>query len=190
MKKAIYILIFIAAATDAFGQFNQNSSRSLFSDVKAYQEGDALMILIMENTQAGNSASTSSDRSSGVDFGLGVGTGGASNTNIDGNINTGSDFGSNGQTSRNESIRSRLSVRVVQVEDNGNLRIVGTRETTINKETQTFRIEGSVRPVDITPDNTVYSYNVLDLKLVIEGDGVVSEVQEPGLITKFLRFLF
>ncbi|MFW5663365.1 MAG: flagellar basal body L-ring protein FlgH, partial [Bacteroidota bacterium] len=97
---------------------------------------------------------------------------------------------SDGSTSRNENIRSTLSARVIGVEDNGNLEIEGKRTTKVNNETQTIIIRGVVRPVDVRPDNSVYSYNILDLTLMIEGDGIVSEVQEPGLITKFLRLLF
>ena len=55
---------------------------------------------------------------------------------------------------------------------------------------QTIIIKGIVRPVDVLPNNSVYSYNILDLTLLIEGDGSVTKTQEPGMITKFLRFLF
>jgi len=70
------------------------------------------------------------------------------------------------------------------------LYIEGKRTTKINGETQTIMISGKIRPVDILPNNNVYSYNILDLSLTIEGDGSVSKIQEPGLITKFLRILF
>ena len=76
------------------------------------------------------------------------------------------------------------------MEDNGNLIIEGKRTTKVNGETQYVTIKGVVRPVDVRPDNSVYSYSILDLTLLIDGDGSVSEYQEPGLITKFLRMLF
>ncbi len=170
-------------------QFIQNSSRSLFSDVKAFKEGDAIMVLIMEETQADNSASTESSRSTEIGGGVDVASG---NTSFDASagINAGNSFQGKGQTVRKEKIRSRLSARVTEVEENGNLKIEGTRTTKINGETQTIIIRGVVRTVDVTPNNSVYSYSILDLSLIIEGDGSVSEIQEPGLITKFLRFLF
>ncbi len=190
--KSILILWIIAlSGMDAgYAQFNQNASRSLFSDVKAFKSGDAIMVLIMEETQANNTATTSDSRendlSGSVDFSSG-------NSGFDGKagISTGNTFRGSGGTTRNEKIRSRLSARVVEVDStSGNLVIEGKRTTKVNGETQTISIKGNVRPVDVLPDNSVYSYNILDLTLFIEGEGSVSTTQEPGLITKFLRLLF
>lgn len=179
----------ILSATAANAQFIQNSARSLFSDVKAFKEGDAIMVLIMEETQADNAATTSEDREHNIGGGLNINTG-SGNSTIDLGFNSGSDFQGRGRTSRTERIKSRLSARVVEVDDNGNLRIEGKRTTQINGETQTITIQGLVRPVDVRHDNSVYSYSILDLTLIIDGVGVVTDTQEPGLITKFLRFLF
>jgi flagellar L-ring protein precursor FlgH len=182
-------MISIFGIQPAAAQFIQNSSRSLFSDVKAFQAGDAIMVLIVEDTQADNEASIASERGTELSLGLDA-RAGSSGTSVDGGLETGNNFSGRGRTSRSESIRSRLSARVVEVVDNGNLSIEGTRTTKINGETQTIEIKGIVRPVDVLPNNSVYSYNILDLTLKIEGDGSVTETQEPGLITKFLRLLF
>ena len=189
IKIILYIAIFLTFAYAAEAQFIQNNSRSLFSDVKAFQKNDAIMVLIMEEMIADNGASTGSGRSSSVNGGLNLGLGSAGDS-YDVELGTGNDHSSRANTTRNERIRSQLSARVINVEANGNLEIEGKRTTKINGETQTVIIRGIVRPVDVLPDNSVYSYNVLDLTLLIEGDGTISEVQEPGLITKFLRILF
>ncbi|MCO5250592.1 MAG: flagellar basal body L-ring protein FlgH [Candidatus Kapabacteria bacterium] len=190
MKKILYfVIILLAFNVNAYSQFIQNSSRSLFSDVKAFREGDAIMVLIIEDTQADNSAKTQNDRSTSVNANLGYNTGSGNNT-MGGSFGTGTGHQGRGQTSRNEKIRSRLSAKVVEVVENGNLRIEGTRTTKVNGETQTVVIKGIVRPVDVRPDNSVFSYSILELTLLIEGDGSVSEIQEPGLLTKFLRILF
>lgn len=189
MRLKLAILITMLAAVSAQAQFIQNSSRSLFSDVKAFQAGDAIMVLIMEDTKADNSATTQNGRSSGVHAGVDISTG-SSTSSPSGALKTGTDFQGQGNTVRTEIIKSRLSARVTEVVENGNLKIEGTRTTKVNGETQTIVIRGIVRPVDVQPDNSVYSYNILDLTLLIEGKGSVSEVQEPGLITKFLRMLF
>jgi flagellar L-ring protein precursor FlgH len=183
------ILILATSFLSVNAQFIQNSSRSLFSDVKAFKTGDAIMVFIMEDTQAGNNAATASNRSTALNANVGLNTTTKNNT-VQGNLGTGNTFDSKGATTRNETIRSRLSVRVTEIDGNGNLKIEGTRTTKVNGETQKIIIRGSVRPVDVMADNSVYSYNILDLTLFIEGDGSVSEVQEPGLITKFLRMLF
>jgi flagellar L-ring protein precursor FlgH len=188
MKILITILIIISSGLNA--QFIQNNSQSLFSDFKAFQEGDAVMILIMEEVQADNGTSTQENRGTNVDGSLGLDLGTLGSINGSGGVETRNDFEADGQNSRNERIRSRLTARVVAVEENGNLIIEGKRTTKINGETQTVTISGVVRQVDIRPDNSVISYNIMDLTLLIEGEGNLTEVQEPGLITKFIRFLF
>jgi flagellar L-ring protein FlgH len=173
-----------------FSQFIQNSSRSLFSDVKAFKAGDAIMVLIMEDTQADNGSSTSEARSTDLSAGVSA-SGGTTNFKGDVGLNSANQFKSQGGNSRTEKLRSRLSARVMEVdENNGNLKIEGTRTTKVNGETQTIIIRGIVRQVDVQPNNTVYSYNILDLSLIIEGKGNLTETQEPGLITKFFRILF
>ena len=190
MKKLLsYLLLMLLVSNVAFAQFNQNSQRSLFSDVKAYKTGDALMVLIMEETQAQNAASTTENRDTDIGGGVSAGSG-SSGVDVDAGVSTNNDFQANGKNTRSEQIKSRLSVRVVSVEDNGNLSIEGRRTTQIDGETQTIVIKGIVRPVDIRSDNSIYSYSILDLTLIIEGEGNIKEIQEPGLITKFLRFLF
>ncbi len=149
------------------------------------------MVLIIEDTKADNSASTTEGRSTDLDAGFDLSTGSESGpTKIDLGIGSGNDFRARGKNSRSERIRSRLSAKVESVEDNGNLNIKGERTTKINGETQKIMISGIVRVVDIQPDNSVLSYNIMDLTLTIEGEGNITEIQEPGLITKFLRMLF
>ena len=115
---------------------------------------------------------------------------GSGNNSYGGSLGTGTQHDASGKTSRSEKIRARLSARVLEVVDNGNLKIEGKRTTKVNGETQTIIIQGVIRPVDVRPDNSIYSYNILDLSLTIDGEGTVSEIQEPGLLTKFFRILF
>lgn len=191
MIKIINLLILLSfiSSLNLKAQFNQNTSRSLFSDVKAYKIGDAVTILILEETQAENTAITKDSRSSTM--------GGEINAGLDNNsfkanadLSTSTGFSGSGQTTRRENIRSKISARVMKIDEVGNLYVEGKRTTKINGEEQTIIISGTVRPVDILPNNSVLSYNILDLTLTIEGDGSVSKIQEPGLITKFLRILF
>ncbi len=177
------------STSPSFGQFSQNTSRSLFSDVKAFKEGDAIMVLIAEDMQADNGAQTDHGRSDQLDLSLGLPSI-KDSERFNGNFKTGNNFSAKGRTSRNERIRTKLSARVVSVDSNGNLQIEGTRTTKINGEIQTITIRGFVRHVDIRPDNSVFSYSILDLTLLIEGDGEISETQDPGIITKFIRFIF
>lgn len=182
-------MLSLSSVANAQFRSQQQSLRSLFSDVKAFQVDDAIMVFIVEDTQADNNATTSEGKTTDIGIGAGL-SAGSSNTGISGKLGTDNTFKGSGRTTRNERIRSRLSAKIVEVQPNGNLSIEGKRTTKVNGETQTITIKGIVRPVDVNSDNSVYSYSIMDLTLLIEGDGTVTKTQEPGLITKFLRFLF
>jgi flagellar L-ring protein precursor FlgH len=190
IKNILILLVIIAILPIvAQSQFLQNASRSLFSDVKANKIGDAVLILIVEETKANNSANTDTKRESKYDGSVGFEAGTSGGT-YSGNIGTGNKISGTGETNRNETIKSKLTAKVIEIDEVGNLKIQATRTTKINGEQQTITLEGLIRPVDINSENMVYSYNIMNLTLIIQGDGSLSEVQEPGLITKFLRYLF
>ena len=79
----------------------------------------------------------------------------------------------NGEAKQNSGseVRASIAVVVIDVQPNGNLVIAGTRSVTVNDETKTLKISGLVRPLDVTPNNTVGSAQVADARIAITGDG-------------------
>ncbi len=186
----VFVMIAVLAGTSGAQNLRQNVARSLFADQKAASVGDAVTILIVETSSASNNAQTTSGRSDDLSLGGKLNTGTGSGTDLSLNLGTERAFKGNGATQTNGSVRAKLSAQVDSVLANGNLVIVGNRSVTINGEEQTIAVRGIVRPSDIQADNSIYSYNIADAVIVVKGDGIVSEVQGPGLLTKFLHFLF
>jgi len=60
----------------------------------------------------------------------------------------------------------------------------------INGEEQTIFIKGIVRPSDISPDNSVLSYNIAEAQIIFNGKGRINNSQSPGWLTKFLHWIF
>lgn len=165
--------------------FRESISRSLVADQKATSAGDLVTILIVEATTASNDARTSASRTSDIAVG--------GNVYIpipEQSLGTGNQFKGEGTTSSRGYIRTKMSARVDSVFSNGNLFIKGTKKSVINGEEQNIQISGIVRPADIQSDNSVYSYNIADASIAIEGSGLVSRSQEPGWLTKLFHFLF
>ena len=194
MRSRLTMVLALAAAGIALRasaqDMRENLSRSLFADQKAYRAGDAVMIYIVESTNASNAATTTSTRSSDLSL---TGSGTVSSKAIPGGnvaIGTGNSFKGDGSTKAQGSLTARISARVDSVLPNGNLMIRGSRLMTINGEDQTIRISGVVRPSDIQPDNSVYSYNISDATIALEGSGIVSRAQGPGWLTKFFHWIF
>ncbi|MCA9465817.1 MAG: flagellar basal body L-ring protein FlgH, partial [Nitrospira sp.] len=79
--------------------------------------------------------------------------------------------------------------KVVEVFPNGDLRIRGKREVTVNSEKQTMIIRGIVRRIDLDTTNTVISTAVADAQIEYTGLGVVDEVQRPGWLVRLFNWL-
>ncbi|MBZ0152652.1 MAG: flagellar basal body L-ring protein FlgH [Planctomycetes bacterium] len=88
-------------------------------------------------------------------------------------IDVSKDTSFNGEAKQNSGsdVRASIAVIVIDVLPNGNLVVAGTRAVTVNDETRTLRISGIVRPLDITPGNTIGSAQVADARIAITGEG-------------------
>ncbi|MCX7875625.1 MAG: flagellar basal body L-ring protein FlgH [Melioribacteraceae bacterium] len=189
MKKVLLIVVLLNALL--FGQsMRKNSQYSLFSDNKATMPGDAVTIIVVESTQASNSSETSSGRTSDIGFSA---SGTVNKTTIpksEAGLGTSNDFKGSGSTRTNGMIRTKISAVVDTVLANGNLVIRGSKKISINGEDQIVNIKGVVRPIDILPDNSVYSYNISDAEITFEGSGLIDNAQKPGWLTKLFHWLF
>jgi flagellar L-ring protein precursor FlgH len=163
---------------------NPDYYRSLTGDRRGHNVGEALTILVVESTTAESTAGTGAQSQTNIaadisgdsrshQFGLGLG----------GNSN------GNGQTSRRGQIRTNVSVRIVDALADGMLRVSGEQVVKINDEKQQIRISGWVRPDDISYENTVFSYRLVDAQIDIIGDGVLTEAQKQNIIYRTLKWL-
>lgn len=79
-----------------------------------------------------------------------------------------------GRTNRNEVLQLRITARVIDVLDNGNVRIEGRRERRINDETTVVKLSGEIPRGAIARDMSITSDRIADLKIEYSGDGPVS----------------
>ena len=192
MRRALVcaVTLMLAAGSAAGQDMRNNIGRSLFADQKACRPGDAVLVLVVETSSASNDARTSSERESNLSLSASGKNGNSTPLDISGGISTGGSFRGEGATSSRGSVRAKVSARVESVLPNGNLMITGNRTIIVNNEEQVITLSGVIRPSDIMADNAIYSYNISDARIAFEGSGIVSRVQGPGWITKFLYWLF
>lgn len=174
---------------------------SLFKDYKASKVGDVVTVILDEYTTANNKAGTSTSRNSSVKAGIG-----GEFTNI-GNLQpsysgavSGSfqpSFDGSGSTNRESSLKNLdgVTARVFKVLPDGNLVIAGSREITVNNETQCLTLAGLIQPRDIrynmaTQGYEVKSSRISDAKFVYSGEGVVAQRQSPGWLSNFLNVVW
>lgn len=191
MRTLVCALATLACVGAACAQdMRGNVGRSLFADQKATRIGDAVTVLVVEVSSATNDASTSAERSSNISFSATGNAGEHAMPDLSLGVGSGNSFKGEGATSSSGSVRARISARVDSVLGNGDMVIAGKRTIIINGEEQVITISGIVRQSDVQADNSVYSYNISDARIAIEGSGIVARAQGPGWITKLLHWLF
>jgi flagellar L-ring protein precursor FlgH len=179
----------------ATGSLWNEKSGSLFEDHRARKVGDILTITVVEESKGTKEASTKTnkDKSLGGSFSFdGVSAGSSGTSSPVGSFSLGkyqgqfnNEFAGKGATSRTDSMSAYMSATVVDVLPNGNLMIRGARWTKVNDEMQQTILEGIVRPIDITRNNTIQSQNIAEAKIFLVGKGPVSKHQKPGWLSQF-----
>lgn len=190
MMRTTIVALMLCTSVACGQNLRQTVGRSLFADQKATLPGDAVTVVVVETSSASNDASTSAERSSNLSLSASGKTGATAIPEVSLGLGTGNSFKGEGSTSSRGSVRARISARVDSVVGNGNLAISGNRTIEINGEEQVISLSGIVRPSDIQPDNSVFSYNISDAHIVFKGNGIVDRAQGPGWITKLLHWLF
>ena len=74
---------------------------------------------------------------------------------------------------------------VHKVYPNGYLLVKGEKLLELNEGSEVVRITGIVRPVDITPDNTILSNQIANAQIAYKGKGIVSDSSKAGWLTRF-----
>ncbi|MCX5834268.1 MAG: flagellar basal body L-ring protein FlgH [Deltaproteobacteria bacterium] len=162
----------------------------LFTDRKARYVNDVVTIVISETAEGENNAKLETNRTSVTTAGIaGVYQFNPDKTMLSkyelGGSST-NDMEGEGKNRRDGILKGRITARVTQVFDNGNLMIEGRRLITVNAEDQFMILTGVIRPEDITTDNLILSQYIADARIVYTGRGVVDDKMRPGWLTRII----
>lgn len=182
--KAFLVTSILSFSANAANLFQEEQYRPLTADRRAHSVGDVLTVLVVENSSASATAGTKTDKSADVGY-INSMLGKQSNYSLGLSEN----FDGGGRIARSGRIAAQLSVSVIAVEANGDLRIKGKQNLEINGEAQSIRIEGRVRPNDISDANTVISSRISNASITYFGDGILAESQDKGWLSRVLSFL-
>lgn len=167
-------------------QARQGGYQPLFEDRRPRSIGDILTIVLNEEVSASKSSQSNANRSGSAslgieqipdiidfleDYGFDV-----SSENI---------FSGGGGSQATNSFTGTITVSVLEVMNNGNLRVRGEKQIAINQGTEFIRFSGVVNPRTITAQNTVPSTQVADARIEYVGDGYINEAQHMGWLQRF-----
>lgn len=189
MKK-IYLILILFSVSIYAQEMRESASSSLFSDYKAIRLGDAVTILVVESSQASNEAQLTAGRESDLGFGFSGTSDGTSMGNMDATVNSSNSFKGGGSSTAGGVVKTKMSVVIDSVLNNGMVRVKGSRKIVINGEEQNVTIRGFVRTSDINSSNAVYSYNISEAEITFEGSGMIDSSTSPGWLTKIFHWLF
>lgn len=163
---------------------NPETYRGIAADRRAYRVGDILTVNVLEAARARSSANT--DARSDLRLGASASTSGYQGSAA-GSLGGASAGGA--ETSRAGELRTQLSVRVLEVLQDGTLAVEGAQSLIINGEDQRITLSGLVRPEDIRADNSLWSHRIANARVEFSGSGVVSESQRTSIVYRALKWL-
>ncbi|SPE19390.1 flagellar protein of basal-body outer-membrane L ring [Burkholderiales bacterium] len=176
-----------AAPTGAI--FRPNNVVYLFEDRKPRVVGDLLTIQINENTNASQTANSSTEKKTSTVATLPKITG-VLGHNVNGlNLSASGDnaYNGTGQTASTGVFTGTITVTVIEVLANGNLVVAGDKQIGIRQNSDSLRFTGVVDPALIQPGNIISSTQVADARLDYRGGGYIEEAQIQGWLGRFFN---
>jgi flagellar L-ring protein precursor FlgH len=177
-------LVCLSAAAAAEDLYSHESYDALAADHRALRAGDNLTVVVTEITSSTTDARTTADKDGTVS-----GSATLHNRQQQGAFNLSENFNGGGTIERSGKLLARLTVVVQSVDPGGNLRVKGEQNIVVNGDKQKLVVEGRVRQQDVGADNTVLSSRLSEARISYTGDGVLSEKQRQGLLTRILSWL-
>ncbi|WP_339884599.1 flagellar basal body L-ring protein FlgH [Vreelandella maris] len=158
----------------------------LFEDRRPRSMGDILTIVLDEEVSASKNSQSNAGRSGSASLELAelpdaLDTLAEYGFDLSGE----NDFTGSGGSQANNSFTGTITVSVLEVMNNGNLRVRGEKQIAINQGTEFIRFSGVVNPRTITAQNTVPSTQVADARIEYVGDGYINEAQHMGWLQRF-----
>jgi len=166
-----------------------------FADHRARKVNDVVTIVVDESAKASKAAGTALSRQSSADMGIAAFFGleksvANRNSNVDPAALVKADgktsFDGEGKTTREETLTTTVTAVVKEILPSGNMLIEARRDVGVNGEKQVMILHGVIRPEDVDGANSVPSSRVAQARIEYYGEGVISEKQNPGWMTKII----
>ncbi|OEZ54743.1 MULTISPECIES: flagellar basal body L-ring protein FlgH [unclassified Duganella] len=170
-----------AGGAQATSLYQPATYQSFTSDLRPRRVGDLITVMVYESASASSTANTSAGRDAGVGMdihtpGKGYNAGVKANNQLDGR----------GRTAREGRVLAQITVAIREITEQGDLVIAGEQLLEVNNEKQQIRVEGRIRPQDVSDANVVLSTRIAGAKISYVGQGDLADVQHPAWWQRFL----
>lgn len=159
------------------------------SDRMPLQPGDLITIVVDEQTAASERVSNVATGSRSQRAGLNA------NISTDAALGPNKGFGTSmdnssrdiGEAGRRGDLTAVLTVRVVEVEPNGVVKIQGSKRVVVDGREQQVSLEGLLRPEDVHPGNVVFSDRIAEAVITYRGKKIGPRT---GILGRILSILW
>lgn len=170
---------------------------SLWEDQRARRVGDIITIQLDERTVSKKSSSSEVSKTDKNTMGVTSLLGTVPSFRLPGVFNSNSDLSLSSDTSsardfegdsaadQSNLLSGSISVTVVDVLPNGVLVIRGEKWMTLTSGDEFIRIEGLLRPFDVSPENTALSTRIADARITYSGRGEQADANRKGWLSRF-----
>lgn len=161
---------------------------SWLSDQLPLRVGDAVTILIDEQTTASEWSSEEASHRRSLKASLSAesdGTSAMGNTGVSSGWNSASSSG--GQAGRRGALRTEVTARVVSIDEAGLATLEARKAVIVDGRRQEVMLKGVVRPQDVTPGNVVASARLADLEVSYKGKKMSPKM---GMIGKMVSMIW
>ncbi|WP_371414221.1 MULTISPECIES: flagellar basal body L-ring protein FlgH [unclassified Salinivibrio] len=177
-------------ATATGSLFDSTRQRDLYDGSKPRGLGDIVTVMLEENTQAQKSASSDLAKSNDLSMDP-LSLGGEEITigerTLSYEVSNDNSFTGSASADQSNSLQGSISVQVIDVLANGNLMVRGEKWLTLNSGDEYIRLSGTIRPADISPDNTIASTRISNARIQYSGTGDRQDTQEQGWLARFFN---
>jgi len=175
--------------------YQNNYDIRLFEDQIARRVGDIITILFDERIQAKKSADINVNKDTDILVKVpklyGANPSMFLGKALENQIVTKRNMLGNGQAKQSNSLTGSISVNVVEVLPNGNLRVRGEKRVSLNQGNEYIRVSGLIRITDINSSNQIHSSQLADATIMYTGDGLIADANRPGWLSRtFMHWLF
>jgi len=199
MKKGVFailcffLVLFVADCAQAGSIWakRDKKDRKLYADDTARNIGDVLTIKITEESTVDNTADRNLDKKTDRSNTFNGDVGGLADLGEFGlSAESSNTLKSTAKYKDERSFVDSITVTVVDIQPNGNLVVMGTRNRNIGGDTQIIEVSGIVRPSDIAFDNTIKSQQVADFRIVSKNGGIAEPYTRPGWLGRIFDIIW
>jgi flagellar L-ring protein precursor FlgH len=182
-------LLALAAASNltvavADNLYAEENFLSFVADKRAFRVGDALTIIIIENSEAITASDRSLDRSYNISADIGIG-----DDDETGGVDIGVDREAGNVTQREGTLKAAMTLAVTSIDANGYLVVEGNQRIAVDGKEQLITVNGRIRPVDVSTDNTVLSSRLINARILYSGYDVTEDGTRRNALYRFLSGL-